>query len=362
MQVISRVLFITAICPVLTFPQPCSALAGASEKPHAKMPQRGPREHNIALVLDATYQMNNRDQSCGDTRLNCLLEGVQVFLRNLRPCRTAAPCNDAAGAADVVSLFVFPNVTVSTAALDYACDDPAAPIRASYTFPPPGASSYSPLIPPGGDPPILSTYQIVDYTNNYRISNRTKSLNEDSSLVRAAGGKPGCGMKAPGGVGSYFAGAIYAAQASLVAEQTARPGSQNVLIFASDGWAASSANRLGGLGNPSGDYPSSIDECGQAIRAAREAAAAGTKVYSVALDSQAGKCPTDTSGDFTGITACQAMKAIASAPGLFYSLPNAGSPWKPCISTAHRQTDYKWVFAQIARSIDKSHSVGESHP
>ncbi len=57
----------------------------------------------------------------------------------------------------------------------------------------------------------------------------------------AAGGAGCTGITAPGGEGTYYAQVIYAAQAALVAQQTANPGSQNAMIILSDGNATASA-------------------------------------------------------------------------------------------------------------------------
>ncbi|WP_263353478.1 hypothetical protein [Acidicapsa acidisoli] len=206
-----------------------------------------------------------------------------------------------------------------------------------------------------------ATYQIVPYSNDYRTSDSDKTLNPDSALVRALGGKEGCyGLRAPGGESTYLAGAIYAAQASLVAERAARPGSQNVLILISDGDANSSQKQMQSDATGSGAYPSWFNECGQAITAGRAAAAAGTRVYSVARDAEPTGCPFDVSGETKGYSPCQTMRAIASSPAYFFS--TSGSPDNPCISSANPDLDAKQIFAQIAESIQSYRSVSKKRP
>ena len=80
-------------------------------------------------------------------------------------------------------------------------------------------------------------------------------MNTSSQLGIAAGasGVSGCtGISAPGGEGTYYAQAIYAAQAALVAQQDANPGSSNAMIILTDGDAtacASNANTSAGACN-----------------------------------------------------------------------------------------------------------------
>ena len=105
-------------------------------------------------------------------------------------------------------------------------------------MPPPGptpqphGTSYSP--PAGG-----GTYQLTGFLSDYRLADSSTSLNSASPLVMAAGAVNGCNGMEPsnwdGDIGTYYAGAIYAAQAALTYEQTQFPGSENVMIILGDG-------------------------------------------------------------------------------------------------------------------------------
>jgi hypothetical protein len=314
--------------------------------------------HNVAIILDTGASMNVVDQGCGETRIACELSGVRELLMRLLPCRQGTPrCDpgsrsDLAGSSDEVSLFVIPNVTVDSVVHEYDCGKDRA-LVVQYIFPMAGASSYTP-VKTTDRARRSATYQIVGYGNDYRLSNRARELNQDSDLVRAVGGKPGCpGTWATGGMATYYAGAIYAAQASLVAEQAARPGSKNILILVSDGSANSARRQLAHDASGSGLYPSWVNECGQAIDAAKASSAAGTRVYSVGYGAGAQGCLTDQWGAYRGYTPCQAMRSIASSSKYFYSAPSLRmANVQPCISKDHRDADLKTIFKHIARSID----------
>ena len=173
------------------------------------------------------------------------MNGVQTLLAELYPCtQTYATCpTDGSNSVDRVSLFTYPNITVGTAKSEY-CGGGSLSI-VPYSFPVAGASSYA----PSGS--TTATYQVVPWLNDYRASDTTSGtspLAGASNLVSAVngntsfGGTGSCsGLQTPGGEGTFFAGAIYAAQAALVAEQAlpANAGSQNALIILSDGAANS---------------------------------------------------------------------------------------------------------------------------
>jgi len=214
----------------------------------------------------------------------------------------------------------------------------------------------------GAEKTFQATYQLTRYSNDYRTSDSIGTLNPNSNLVRAVGGKEGCrGMRAQGGVGASYVGAIYAAQASLVAEQATRPGSLNVIILITSGYADARKHQLQSSATDSGTYPSWLDECGQAITAARDARKAGTRIYSVAYNAPSTGCPTDVSGAFKGYSPCQTMRAIASSPAYFFSYNPSGAPSessdKPCVSAAHPDPNLTRIFTQIARSIRSYRTV-----
>jgi hypothetical protein len=313
---------------------------------------------NIAIVLDATNSMSQSDggSQCSSTKINCALQGVQILLSDLYPCALSANCTTSTLYVDSVSLFAFPAMTTSTTSKDYTCPT-SNPTIVAYTFPDPPASTTLPT----GD-----TYQVLGFANNYKTSDAATSLNSSAPVVIAAGdsGVKSCsGIQAPGGEGTYYAQVIYAAQASLVAQQAANPGSKNAMIILSDGDATACASgayttggacstraqlvategKLNGTGtsstNPNGylsyAYPSALGECGQAVVAAQAAATAGTSVYTIGYGSPtSGSCGSDrtysasvtTNGGSwgPGKQACQALAAMASAQINFYSDDGAG--------------------------------------
>jgi Flp pilus assembly protein TadG len=187
-------------------------------------------------------------------------------------------------------------------------------------------------------------YEIVGFDNNYRASDTATTLSSTSDIVEITSiTKATPCLGTPGGLGTYYADAISAAQAALVAEQAAnvtakQPAGQNVIIFMSDGNASSSATQMGPLKSTTG-------ECQAAVTAAQNAAAAGTTVYTIYYDDN-GTTPTCTNpdvdtGNYTGAApkgACYTLQQMADAPGatagtyvndqpkLFYSIDGTSSP------------------------------------
>jgi len=328
-----------------------AAMAGAVTSPY-----------NVAIVIDTTESMNDTDSDsqCSASRLSCALAGAQILIQDLYPCASnQGNCGTATNNADVgtifpgganvansvdrVSLFVFPNVTMGTISKDWTCPT-SNPTKEPYTFPTAGASSYAPS---GSSTP---TYQIVGYDSDYRTSDTATSLNSASDVVIAVGGKSGCnGLAAPGGEGTYYAGVIYAAQASLVAEKAANPGSQNVMVIISDGDAGTTdSGAMPGASTTSGTYPSTKQQCAQAVTAAQAAATAGTIVYTVAYGAESSGCGTDTSPT---ITPCQTMEKMASASQNFYSDYTATGGTSSCVSSSQPTTNLNQIFTDIATSL-----------
>jgi hypothetical protein len=323
--------------------------------------------YNVAIIVDTTASMKNTDSSsgCNNTRISCALTGVRTLLSELSPCSSsAATCGAAtnrnvANSVDRVSLFAFPNMTWVTAPNDYGCSG-TTPTTEPYTFPSPTATSlatmpYTVTTTSRNGPTTTTTYQmtyqILDFSSDYRNSDTTASLNTASNLVMAVGGKSGCTpMAAPGGEGTYYAGVIYAAQAALVAEQVANPGSQNVIILLSDGNASASQSQLATgttsttVATNSGTYPSWINECQQAVTAAQAATTAGTRVYTVAYGATATGCGTDS----TSITPCQTMQRSASSAATFFSDYTATGGSSNCVSAARPTTNLSQIFTEVA--------------
>jgi hypothetical protein len=333
---------------------------------------------HIMMVLDNTTSMSNSDptapssgpQSCGNiahpTRLDCALAGLQTMLAELWPTQ------------DQVGLIVFPPVSTSNYGNDYNCSSSAGITPEPY-------SSY----------PSSSVYQITTLTSGYK-SNNTSSLSSTSSsaLITATcqsgmtvtdpvdGVVSNCGSctgdKAPGGEGTYLAGAITAAQNTLNANTVS--GVQNVIIVLSDGGAGNASTLYSGnttaattttknntvlniavptntvipgtsvadtsttsaipagtlvvsttattvtISTPvtatvkSGDHITfgTANQCHEAIVAAQDAASQGTWVYSIAYQSYLQLSPNTNSCSDTEtppISSCTTMQDIANSPG-----------------------------------------------
>jgi Flp pilus assembly protein TadG len=301
---------------------------------------------NVAIIVDGTQSMNSTDSSasCNDKRINCAMAGVQVLLKGLSPCLPGlTSCGtvtngNVPNSLERVSLMSFPPVTTATVTNDYSCGG-TSPTTVAYATP----------FPP------TSTYQILDFSSDYRSSDSATTLKSTSRLVAAVAGNSGnpC-LSAKGGFGTYYAQAIYAAQTYLVAEQAKFPNSQNVIILLSDGDATASCSgssggvcnsgQMPGASTTSGTYVSTLQECHQAITAAHAASVAGTRVYAVAYGSPSTGCATDTAPT---ITPCQTMQQIASSPGYFFSDYTATGGSNACVSASQPATALKDIFQAI---------------
>lgn len=292
-----------------------------------------PAAYNIAIVLDTTASMSTTDSNCSNkTRLQCALSGVQTFMKNISPCSYGA--SGCSTSLQRVSLFTFPNMTTGSVSKDYTCPT-SNPTIGPYVFPTNSITSTT-----GTSIGTTGyTYQITPWASDYRSSNTSTSLVSSSDSVIAVGGGSCSGVGDPGGDGTFYAGAIYQAQAALEAEQASYPTSQNALILVSDGDASScyanfngcgSTNQMSSKGingsgsiNTTGLYPSYKDQCWQAVTAAQYATSQGTKVYSVAYGSSNSGCATDTvsiNGTADAYTKpCTTMQNIASNSTLFYT-------------------------------------------
>jgi Flp pilus assembly protein TadG len=171
---------------------------------------------NVMIVLDTTASMSSStDNGCGlgpsSSREDCALAGVQTLLTGLNP------------SLDYVGLIVFPGLQSATqASQEYTCGQ-------SLSSGSTQAYSNSPV------------YTVVGLSNDFKSSSTATTLNATSHLALAVN-DGGCtsGIAAPGGQSTYYAGAINAAQADLVAlSSTQTPPSQNVIVFLSDGDANS---------------------------------------------------------------------------------------------------------------------------
>ncbi len=247
---------------------------------------------------------------------------------------------------------IFPNVQANTASKDTTCPT-SNPTILNYSTPAAGAT----WVAPTG---TAATYQITTYLSNYSSTNKTGgALNTSSALTIAAGGKSGCnGLQTPGGTGTYYAGAIYAAQSSLMAAKVANPGSLNALIILSDGDASST--KITGGTHSGNAYGSLDDQCQQAIAAAKAATAAGTTVYAIAYGAASSGCSTDTSGTLKGLSPCTALKNMASTNANFYSDATASQNKGQCTSTANPSLTLNGIFQQVATSFTVARLIPDS--
>jgi Flp pilus assembly protein TadG len=370
-----------------------------------------PKSYNIAVIVDSTLSMGESDSNCvinGSTvtQMQCALTGVQQLLTNLNTNF------------DRVALFTFPNIATGSSAGvvsgwtpgtddsgTYQCTTPisgrsynysslygyysmlyssgndspysGAAIAMPYTFPPIPNNTQGYSAPTGTYAP---TYEVVGFSNNYNTTNSdgTVSLNTGANLVKAVGGNSNCGGIEPsnydGNYGTYYAGALYAAQAALLAEQTRYDQSGNVIIVLGDGnstapndtsspynstpampsssgeatttyRSSSSLNTSAytfpgtyGTAGSSGTYPSYVGECGQAVDAAQYAAtypgnsSNATRVYSIAygapVTSSSSNCKSDRSGGtHRYITPCQTLQQMTSGSNSSYTSEYFYSDW-----------------------------------
>ena len=299
-----------------------------------------PKPYNVAIILDTTPSMNTTDSNCKNskgqslTQLQCATTAFQELLQGLDP------------SLDRISLFTFPNITTTTTGNDYDCSS-SNPTVGPYTFPSSTATSlstmpYSVTTTTGSGrnqttttTTVQETYQVADFSTDYRSSDTATSLSSTSNLANAVGGSSCQGIQTSN-ENTYYAAAIYAAQAALTAEQAANKGTQNAIIFLSDGNATAKEQSPGGSFSPgsndmvssssqsttyataSGTYPSWVGECGQGVDAAKYATSMGTTVYTIAYgsptSSNSSNCASDRSSLSThkNITPCQAMQQMST--------------------------------------------------
>lgn len=326
--------------PLFFFPMFGGPSATLTATATAAMKGATVQPYNVVILVDSTRSMidTDSDSNCNSTRISCAMTGVQILLQSLSPCLpNETSCGTASNgnvtnSVDRVSLMTFPPVTTTSAVDDYNCGS-TAPSIVKYATP----------------FPATSTYTIVRLSSDYRSSDSATSLNSSSNIVAAAGGKTGTPCIQPiGGVGTYYAQAIYGAQARLVAEQASYPTAQNVLIMLSDGDANATSTNMPGASTTSTTYPSTLQQCHQAIAAAQAATTAGTRVYAVAYGAAASGCSTDTSPT---ITPCQTMEGIASSASNFFSDYTATGGSSSCISASQPITGLNSIFKTIALDL-----------
>ncbi len=337
---------------------------------------------NVAIVLDTTPSMDEGDSSCNtkssksNTQLTCAQSGVQEMLTGLNPTM------------DRISLFTFPNVLASTTGSDTDCSSNTSATPEPVTFP----ASTKGMLTQGqsisqtnvslgsyytGSGPLAQnakattsktgvavTYQVAGYSTDFKSSGTSKTLDTSSSIVDAAGGKSGCTGMQSSDEYTYFAGALFAAQATLLQQSYENPGSQNVIVLLSDGnsiahqtdmitKASLPTGSTALYATASGTYPSWVGQCGQAVDAANEIKSEGTMIFAIAYGSPTnsaltggeanlGSCPSDIpvkgayAGTHPNITPCQTMQAMSggSNPTLqYFFADNYISTGAPCTGT-----------------------------
>jgi Flp pilus assembly protein TadG len=327
----------------------------------ASMRGAAPTPYNVVIVVDSTESMNDSDggSNCPSSRESCALAGVQTLLGELSPCGASqASCTQLGGGqvknpVDQVSLLTFPAVTSASVADDYNCSGSSPTIM---PYPLPTAPNYTPATTP--------TYQIVGFSGDYRTSDTATSLSTSSNIAIAAGAKKSCtGLQAIGGEGTYYAGVIYAAESLLVTQQAAYPGTSNALILISDGEAQATTSKglsASGVSTTSGVYPSSVQQCHQAITAAQWAAqqgVGGTRVYAIGYGSESSGCTTDTK---PAITPCQTMQQIASSPQYFYT--DYTSTSNSCVSASQPTASINQIFTEIAGDFTVARLIPDNTP
>jgi Putative Flp pilus-assembly TadE/G-like len=340
-----------------------SATATASAKGGGGSP------YHIMMVLDTTHSMGTgTDTGCvtGSSKSyspeQCAQFGIQTLLGELDPCAaTLASCGTAtngltANPVDQVGLTVFPGLCSDTASGVTTSNCPAATsltnTTANSTYAPPDYSC------PSTAPPIAAynnnpEYMLLGFQNNYRSSDSAAlaTVGGSSNLVNAAGaGISNCGLATPGGEGTFYAGAIYAARDYLYANHTTNV--QDIMIFLSDGDANATSTELGGSVRTDGlPLFTTTAECQQAVTAATSAKGApyNIQIYSISYGSETTGC---TTGDT--LTPCGTMAGIASSPlsQYFFSVPQTvnGVTSTVC-SGARPDTALNQVFTDIAADL-----------
>lgn len=383
--------------------------------------------YNVAIVIDTTGSMGEYDNvasSCNGTRISCSLEGVRTLLGNLSPCLSGSSCGTATNGnysnpLDQVAIYAFPGmVSANDVTNDTTCGNKSVSSDPSgYTWGQASGTSGSGRVnyaqyifsSPAGSAPI---YQLVDFSSDYGTANpgsnhntgagSSSLLNTSSVAVKAMGGKSGCSGIGYGG-GTYYAAAIYQAQADLIAQQQARlpQRTQNVMIILSDGDATAGTYYLNSrynsatqndlqiygktqaqaeatLLNTAGTYPSAFNQCEQGVVAAQAATAAGTTVYTVAYGTQASGCATDKSNfsinvgsgksaktyknsNANNMTPCQAMQRMASRANTFYSdykaAGNGNNNDTSCQGASQTDTKLNDIFAAIAGNLSTARLI-----
>ena len=364
--------------------------------------QRGP--YNVAIVMDTTASMASNDSgNCNGTKIQCAEQGAQILLAEFSPCLPGlSSCGTSTNgnvnnAVDEVSLFTFPaqapgtqlgndeiyNTNTSTNCSGRKAN-PGCPDVVDY---PDSIANTTLPLSKANMTTLLSQYQVVPLSSNYRTNDASYAsgsyplnpltvansggTSSSPSIVNAVGGNSyfggtrETGMLAEGGVNTFFAGAIFAAQQYLAANT--RTNASNVIVLLSDG-DANGGNMASSNLNSNGTYPSAIDQCQQAIDVANAAKAAGTNIYVVGYGVDSGGCSTDgtvgKNGKFqqNGLTACKTLQSIASDSSQFFV--DTSSKVR-CAGASNVTMDGKSntlsaIFSAIAGDLTRPHLISNS--
>ncbi len=224
-----------------------SATSTASMKGGSDIP------YNLAVIMDTTNSMTTtipHDKDCTTSQISCAVAGLEVMLQNMDPCAQSTSCTSSTPYVDDVALFVFPAAVYSSATPpNYKpnyCGTGGSSVPYNFVNVTSGSPQNLAMETSGTD---AGQYEIIPFNDTYKTSD-TSALAVASALAQAVGySGTGCtGLSAPGGQGTYYAQVINYAQAQLAAQQTANPGSKNVMIILSDG-DATACNAQTSTGN-----------------------------------------------------------------------------------------------------------------
>jgi hypothetical protein len=347
--------------------------------------------YHIMMVLDTTKSMaDSTDTGCVSgssssyTAEQCAQLGVQTLLSELAPCAANYSSCGSNPPVDEVALMVFPGLCSMTAngVTTSSCNSTqnlatgnVTDTSVNSTYAPPDYAC------PSTAPPIAEynnnpEYLVLGFQSDYRLSD-TAALNWSSNLVASVGaGTNNCGVQAPGGEGTFYAGAIVAAQQYLYANHAS--GVQDVMILLSDGNASASGTQMGGqaqqtvqISGMSGNLFSSTAECTQAVNAADWAKSqtnsydnTKTKIYSISYGSETSGCTSGESvpeiANNAANTPCATMAGISSTPlsQYFFSVPQTvnGKTSTVC-NGAVPITQLSQVFTTIAGDLTSARLI-----
>jgi hypothetical protein len=303
--------------------------------------------YNIAVIIDTTASMkdaalsNDDCPSTANTQIGCAVYGLEQMLIELHPCWSAGTCTSTSEEADGVALFVFPSIEY-TSSTNYTSDDTVCntsdpPIEpygfenlASNTTPssdtltePTPTSTNTYLV---GSTKAGATYQVTGFNTAYKSTDGSSTLSTTNPLAVAAGGSgsSNCkGLGAPGGEGTYYAQAIMAAQAALVAQQsymttTYSQPTTNIMIILSDG-DANACNTQADTASGAGGNTS----CNN-----------GSQIVSL-------NCPSVTSTTNRGVTtvSCGSTSISQNGSSTTLNCPSAGCSGVPLNGTGNSTTN-----------------------